>query len=470
MDGQFFTGFSAFLLHWYLPLTVTLAAAFSFHLVRLPAGRRLYTASMTLYFFLIITSYWILKPLKKAAFIGHYKLNASTSGLAPAQMELLAKELNVAVALLAALALIWLHRRFSGHGYAVAVTLLLAAGLALLIPAAAQPGGGFAWALYLFGDVYVSCLVALFFTTLHDHASMTDTRSIYGLIGLGGVIGGVIGSLSAGELSQLAGLGGAMQVSLGLTLCISLVAWQVGRRHTAHNASPFKLDPDDNRSLFHGAQVIRQSPTLILIATVLLMYEITSVMLDYQFTAMVSETVAPAELKNYFSAVFSFTNCMAIVVQLLLTTWVLKRFGAIPALFVMPLAVAVAAGSFLLVPVLLTASLLNTADGAFAYSIQQTARESLYVPLDRHEKYEAKAFLDVVWLRFAKGLAVLLSLALSLLVTHSAVYMGLIILALVLAWVLVLRKIVPTILSHHTHQSQAHQNLDTIAREPLSPQ
>lgn len=148
-----------------------------------------------------------------------------------------------------------------------------------------------------------------------------------------------------------------------------------------------------------------------------------------------------AQLKQYFSAVYTFSNAMAVLVQLLLTTWILRRHSLKLALLVMPMTILLGESAYLIFPALLTASLLNTADGAFSYSIQQTAREALYVPLSRYEKYEAKAFIDIVWLRFSKGIAVVLSLGLSLLIPDGGETLlagGVVLLALI--WLALLLK------------------------------
>ena len=71
-------------------------------------------------------------------------------------------------------------------------------------------------------------------------------------------------------------------------------------------------------------------------------------------------------------------------------------------------------GSFLALPILWVGSFLNTADNGFSYSINQSAKEALYVPTTRQEKYQAKAFIDMFVQRFAKALAVGVSLAITL--------------------------------------------------------
>ena len=64
-------------------------------------------------------------------------------------------------------------------------------------------------------------------------------------------------------------------------------------------------------------------------------------------------------------------------------------------------------------PILWFGGLLNTADSGFSYSLNQSAKEALYVPTSRDEKYMAKAFIDMFVQRFAKALAVGVSLGVS---------------------------------------------------------
>ncbi len=463
MTDNLLTQFADFASNWYGLLLLVLVGLFAQQMSRIPADHRKFTAVMALYFFLVIVAYWILKPIKKALFIGYYKVHGGLYDLAPAQMELLAKETNILLALVMSLVLIWLRRRFNATGFGLAVTLLFAFGLALLIPFAKQPGEAIVWGLYLYGDMFASSMVALFFATLHDRSSVEDSRRIYGLVGMGGVVGGLVGSILSGSLDRLAGVQGAMGVSFTMMLCLAVISGWVARQVHAHHADNLSKNDDlfdssktiiqarplllhENNSLFNGAKAVLHSRPLLLIAAILLLYEMTSVLIDYQFTSTVSREVGADKLKQYFSAVYTFSNSMAVLIQLLLTTWVMRKHSLRLALLVMPLAIMLGESAYILVPTLLTASLLNTADSAFAYSIHQTAREALYVPLSRRDKYEAKAFIDIVWLRFSKGIAVLLGLGLSLFITTGGADTGGVplaagVVAFVLAWVWLLNKV-----------------------------
>ncbi len=74
---------------------------------------------MSAYFFLVITTFWILKPLKKVAFVGFYKekgFDLFSWHFGAADAELLAKVANMVVAFVAVMVLPRL-RHDSSHSY-----------------------------------------------------------------------------------------------------------------------------------------------------------------------------------------------------------------------------------------------------------------------------------------------------------------------------------------------------------------
>ena len=129
------------------------------------------------------------------------------------------------------------------------------------------------------------------------------------------------------------------------------------------------------------------------------------------------------------------------IVQLLLTSFVMKRFGVGIALLFLPVAALAGSAAFLAAPVLLVGSALNTADNGFSYSINQSAKEALYVPTSREEKYKAKAFIDMFVQRFAKALAVGLSLLITMFFTgfESLRWLSLVTVVILILWIIAAR-------------------------------
>jgi len=185
-----------------------------------------------------------------------------------------------------------------------------------------------------------------------------------------------------------------------------------------------------------GMRLTQRSFYLRWIAGIVMFYEIASITLDYQFTSSVIHSVSPENFKIYFASVYVFSNFSALLVQIFATSWVIKRWGVSTSLCALPVSIMAASLGYLLFPILIFGSLLNTFEYALSYSINQTAKELLYVPISRKEKYEAKAFIDIFWLRLGKGIAVLLVYFVSLGFSGELVrWLSLLLVILMIFWI-----------------------------------
>lgn len=406
-------------------------------------GERTFTAAMFAYFFLVIAAFWVLKPLKKALFIGFYEQAGMTLAgwhLSAPQGELLAKVLNMVVAFVATVAFTQLSRtlrrqRLTYVFAAFSLACLLAYARLVLHPAAAT-----VWTFYLFGDLFNTLMVATFFAFLNDSVLPEDAKRLYGPIVFGGVAGGVCGSsVVAGWIERVstpAWLAICGAATLGVALMAALAARTAPHREHVH-ADPTPQPADDGgNAAVEGARLVWRSSYLLAIVAIVGCYEIASTLLDFMFTSTVVHYRSGPEVGAYFARVFSITNWASMLVQLFVTSPVMTRLGIGVALAIQPGAMAAAAGTFLAVPTLLSGSLLNTADNAFSYSLNQSAKEALYVPTTRREKYGAKAFIDMFVQRFAKVVGVVASLGITTLFTEFGTvrWLSLVVLALTAAW------------------------------------
>jgi len=380
---------------------------------------------MSLYFFFVITSFWILKPIKKALFIDYYKelggLDLFSWHLLGSQAELIAKVLNMVVAAVAVIVFTILSRRFQREKLTVIFSIFFIACYLLYATLLSSPQGITVWTFYLFGDLFSTLMVATFFVFLNDSVTSDAAKRLYGLIGFGGVAGGVFGTTSVRALLTQVSNTGWMFVLAVIGLVISGIAVAAGRRVSQFKKiSEEKISNDPDQSIIkgkgnpaiEGAKLVFSSKYLLGIVGIVGLYEMVSTIMDFQFSASVEHFVQ-GSTREHFATVFAITNSVAMFVQLFLTSFVMTRFGVGMALLVLPVTAMLGSFGFLLVPVLLMGSALNTADNAFSYSINQSAKESLYVPTTKDEKYRAKAFIDMFVQRFAKAAAVGLSLLIS---------------------------------------------------------
>jgi len=192
-----------------------------------------------------------------------------------------------------------------------------------------------------------------------------------------------------------------------------------------------------------GARLVFRSRYLLAIALIVALYEVVSTILDFQFTSTVAHELDGNAIGQQFALVFAVTNAVSVAVQVGVTSPVLTALGVGPALLFLPTAIFAGSAAFLVHPSLWTGSLLNTADNGFSYSINQSAKEALYVPAREEEKYHAKAFIDMFVQRFAKALGVGLSLIATTWLAQLAMvrWLSLGTLALLALWVLAVIRV-----------------------------
>jgi AAA family ATP:ADP antiporter len=187
--------------------------------------------------------------------------------------------------------------------------------------------------------------------------------------------------------------------------------------------------------------LVFRSRYLLSIVGIVGLYEIVSTVMDFQFTSTVAEELQGAAIGAHMSRVFAVTNVVSLLVQLFVTGFVMSRLGVGVALLVLPATAGAASVAFLARPSLWTGSLLNTADNGFNYSINQSAKEALYVPTSPTEKYQAKAFIDMFVQRFAKTAGIAASLGMSRWFSDlgSIRWLSLVSVAVIALWVLAAR-------------------------------
>jgi ATP:ADP antiporter, AAA family len=387
---------------------------------------------MFLYFFLVITTFWILKPLKKAIFVEFYEARGGLDllgwHLEAAQAEQIAKVLNMVVAAVAVIVFTLLARRLHREQLTNIFCGFFAVTMVVYAFAIASGGHAVSWTFYLYGDLWTTLMVATFFAFLNDSFKPEAAKRLYSVVVLGGVAGGAFGAgvlrLFIDDLSY----DQWMWVCLGTTAAIAMVATAAGRivnrgdgpgaRSEAEAKATEESGPQGNAAL-EGARLVFRSRYLMSIVVVLATYELVSSILDFQFTSAATNYLSGNEIGEFFATTYTITNFVSLFVQIVITTWVMNHFSLTVALLFTPAVILLSSGAFLVVPALWLGGALSVSDNAFNYSINQSARETLYTPTTRDEKYKAKAFIDMFMQRFAKVVAVGLNLVVTMVLATS---------------------------------------------------
>ena len=406
---------------------------------------------MFFYFFLVIVSFWILKPVKKTVFATFYDktgFNLFSWQMDAATAELLAKVMNMFVAFAAVVVFTWLARRMRRQQLTIVFSMFFIVTYVLYSMVLNNPKVLTVWSFYLFGDLFSTLMVATFFAFLNDSVTPEAAKRLYGIIVLGGVTGGVFGPTILSVWIKKVPMSTWMWVCMGLAISIIFVAVSAGRQ-VAKNPPDYKAVPlsevkpkKKSNLLTEAGKLVFASKYLLAILAIVGLYEIVSTVIDFQFSSTIYYYVdGQAAIGAHLSMIYMISNGVAMFVQLFLTSFIMTRFGVKAALFVLPFAMIFASVAFLALPILWVGSFLNTSDSGFAYSINQSARETLYTITTREEKYKAKAFIDMFLQRFAKALAVGVSVICTLIFVEfiGRRWLGLFSIAIIVFWIMAVR-------------------------------
>lgn len=401
---------------------------------------------LSAYFFLVIATFWILKPLKRGVIINYFgddPINFIGFTFGGAEAEQIGKVLNMVVVYLVVIAFTYLARRFARHHLTLIFGLLFSALFVFFAVAIDDPSQTIVWSFYVYGDMFNTIMVALFWAFTNDVVFSEQAKRMYGIVGLGGVVGGFVGATIVSTAVE--GVGRA-PLLLGCLIPMALIvgiAYAVHARSKKPSESAEPAAPGQAASAaVEGAKLVFSSKYLLAIAGIIATYELVSNIIDFQLAATVEQSItADLEKDSFFGTVGQLIGLVSIGVQLLLTAFVMKRFGLKIALLFLPFAILLGTSGFLIVPALVFAAAMSVSDNALNYSINQSAKEALYVPTSKDVKYKAKAFIDMFVQRSAKVISVLLNLIFASLFISGVRWLSLVVLAMLGFWILLVRYV-----------------------------
>lgn len=270
-------------------------------------------------------------------------------------------------------------------------------------------------AFFIWAAIYSVLTVSQFWLLANLGYDARQAKRLFGFIGAGGIVGGIVGSWAASVLAKVPGIGRVNIVLLSaaaLLLAAALAAWILAR-------TPAALPAEERKKKgaavvrAGAAALVRESPHLRAVAAILLVIIVVSAIADQQLNSAVEAYVPQGDARTaFFGQYFAVTNVISLFVQLFVTSFVLRRFGVGVALLLLPIAMLGTSVALLVAPSLLAAAVVRGADQSLRYSLDQSTRELLFLPVPAEIKGRVKPFIDVAVQRSGKGLSAILILVL----------------------------------------------------------
>lgn len=366
------------------------AAAGGRFLARLIAAERREIPAVVagfLLFFLLFTSYFMLRPVRE------------TFGIAGGVDNLQWLFTGTFVATLLVVPLYgWAAARVPRRRllpFLYGLCALVMAGFALslkLDPANIWVARGF----YIWLSVMNLFVISIAWSVMADLFAPDQAHRLFGQIAAGASLGGLAGPVLSGFLVGLLGEAGLLALSAVLLLSTLLCARWLFRWRNRFGAT--SAEPASQRiggSIWAGLTLIARAPYLLAIAAFVILLATASTFLYFEQARIVQATFPDrADQTRVFAAIDATVQSLTIGIQIFFTGRVARRLGVsvllagVPALMMLGFGLLALAATF---PVLAFVMIVRRVG---EYALVRPGREMLFTRVDAETRYKAKNAID----------------------------------------------------------------------------
>jgi AAA family ATP:ADP antiporter len=266
---------------------------------------------------------------------------------------------------------------------------------------------------FLWVGVFNVMVIAQLWAFANDIYTRQQGERLFPMVGLGSSLGAWVGAVMAKKLIHLAGPYGLMTAAAVVLTCCAVLTWWIDRRQVRGAQPEKQREAEKPLSKEGGFQLIFRDRYLMLIAALVVLLNVVNSSGEFLLGKMVVSQAAhlfpnavtmAADRQRYigefYGSFFGWVNIAGLVLQTFFVSRIFKTIGPGGSLFIGPSIALVGYSVILVAPVLGLVQVLKIMDNSCDYSIQNTARQALFLPTSREAKYKAKAAIDAFFMRF----------------------------------------------------------------------
>jgi len=378
------------------------------------------------YFFFVLFSYYMLRPVRETFGIqrGWENLPWLMTG-------------TLAVMLVVNPLYAWLvsrhpRRRFIPYAYRFfALNMLSFYAAFRFVPDQHRDWLGYAFYIWL--SVFNLFVVSIFWAFMADLWSRAQGIRLFGAIGVGGTIGAILGAAITGGLAEGITIGETMvQVSPPTMMLLAIIPLEcavqcvrrlmpfaraarpinaclscqqsmqgvpttndVRRCPACGHMNPIADANEPGPGAWKGIARIARSPYLLLICAYMLLFTTTSTYLYLEQGRIIEITFPDVQQRTAaFATIDLWVNVLTLVTQLFLTGRLIRLVGVGAALSIVPALTVIGFVGLWAMPGYGMLVVFQTIRRSMHYAIDRPARETLYTVIDQDARYKSKSFID----------------------------------------------------------------------------
>lgn len=406
------------------------------------------TLLMGMNIFLLLAAYYLLKTVREALILtqGGAEVKAYS---AAGQALLLLGVVPLYSWIARRLTRIWLIALVNGF---FALNLVLFCGL----DRAGTPVGV---PFYLWLGIFNVMIVAQFWAFANDLYSEDAGKRLFPIIGVGSSLGALVGSKVASSTFALLGAdllilasAALLTFSVGLSWIVNSRACSVCARQRANSQRP--SGSESGLTIVIGDRYLRLIAAMVVLVNVvntggefLLSKLVVNEAVRAAGGAAAPKAVQQAFIGSFYGDYFTWVGLLGLLLQLFLVSRLFRWVGVRKSLFLLPLVALGGYGLIAAVPALSIAFAAKICENATDYSVENTARQALFLPVRRDAKYQAKTAIDTFFYRLgdmSQAAIVWMGAALALTPRHFA-WINIVLVAIWLVVVFRLERTSPSV-------------------------
>ncbi|MEY4763003.1 MAG: hypothetical protein RLZZ200_2859 [Pseudomonadota bacterium] len=347
-----------------------------------------------LYFFFLLSTYYMLLPLRDAFGIRGGAQDLPWLFLGTFLVSLVTAPLQAAIA--ARLP----RQRFVPVMYLFLVLNMMVFWFLLKFGIAPDvvPKAFFMWI-----TVFSVFTVSIFWSFLSDIYSGEQSKRLFGFVAAGGSVGSILGPVLTRNLVAPIGVHNVLLVAVVLLVAAIWCANRLEKASPALQAAdPEFVAASAGRGaksvgggVFDGFRLLFKSPYLGGIGLWVFMLSLLGTFLYLTQAHIVQGYTADMKQQTkIFSEIYFWVGVLSLVVQLVGTGRIMKAVGTGPALAILPLVFVFGFTGLMFSSALFAVAAFQACQRAANFGIANVARESLWPVVTREEKFKAKNIVD----------------------------------------------------------------------------
>ncbi len=255
-------------------------------------------------------------------------------------------------------------------------------------------------AFFIWTSVFNLFVVSVFWAVMSDVFQTSQSKRLFGFIGAGGTLGGLVG---AGITATLAEALGPVQL-----LIVSIVLLEIGVQclrglsgDSVGSAPTTRAGKQESEGAPIGGGVLAAIPHILRsgyllgICAYMLLYTIAGTLLYLQQADLVDQAFSDRAVRTAFFARIDFVvNALTLLTQMFLTGRIIRLLGVALTLTLLPAVCVIGFAALGFLPTLGVLVVFQVLRRASNYAVARPARETLYTVVSREDKYKSKSLID----------------------------------------------------------------------------